>query len=134
MIKFTVFGEPVAQARPRVTRHGAYDPPRCKAYKEQVAIIARVAMRGLSPSQGPIDCRVKVFRCIPKSWSRAKRGAAQAGNLLPTSKPDTDNYLKGIMDGLTGIAWVDDSQVIRVTCEKSYSEQPRAVIEIEEIA
>lgn len=134
MIKFTVFGEPVAQARPRVTRYGAYDPPKCKAYKEQVAIIARAAMRGLSPSQGPIDCRVKVFRCIPKSWSRAKREAAQSGKLLPTSRPDADNYLKGIMDGLTGIAWVDDSQVIRVTCEKSYSEQPRAVIEIEEIA
>ena len=134
MIKFTVFGEPVAQARPRVTRHGAYDPPKCKAYKEQVAIIARVAMRGLSPLQGPIECRVKVFRGIPKSWSRAKRGAAQSGELLPTTKPDTDNYLKGIMDGLKGVAWVDDSQVVRVVCEKAYSEQPRAVIEIRDIA
>ena len=134
MIKFTVFGEPVPQARPRVTRHGAYDPPKCKAYKEQVAIIARVAMRGLSPSQGPIDCRVKVFRCIPKSWSRAKREAARSGKLLPTSRPDADNYLKGIMDGLKGVAWLDDSQVVRVVCEKAYSEQPRAVIEIREIA
>ena len=134
MIRLIVDGEPVPQARPRVTRHGAYDPPKCKAYKEQVALTAKVAMRGLLPSQGPIACHIHVYRGIPKSWSRAKRGAAQAGNLLPTSKPDTDNYLKGIMDGLTGIAWVDDSQVIRVTCEKSYSEQPRAVIEIREIA
>ena len=111
MIKFTEFGEPVAQARPRVTRYGAYDLPKCKAYKEQVALTAKVAMRGLLPSQGPIACHIHVYRGIPKSWSRAKRGAAQAGNLLPTSKPDTDNYLKSIMDGLTGIAWADDSQV-----------------------
>ena len=134
MIKFTVFGEPVAQARPRVTRYGAYDVPKCKTYKEQVALTAKVAMRGLLPSQGPIDCRVKVFRCIPKSWSRAKREAAQRGELLPTTKPDADNYLKGIMDGLKGIVWLDDSQVVRVVCEKAYSEQPRAVIEIREIA
>ena len=134
MIKFTVFGEPVAQARPRVTRYGAYDLPKCKAYKEQVALTAKVAMRGLLPSQGPFACHIHVYRGIPKSWSRAKREAAQSGKLLPTSRPDADNYLKGIMDGLKGVAWLDDSQVVRVVCEKAYSEQPRAVIEIREIA
>ena len=134
MIKFTVFGEPVAQARPRVTRYGAYDLPKCKTYKEQVALTAKVAMRGLLPSQGPIACHIHVYRGIPKSWSRAKREAARSGKLLPTSRPDADNYLKGIMDGLKGVAWLDDSQVVRVVCEKAYSEQPRAVIEIREIA
>ena len=134
MIKFTVFGEPVAQARPRVTRYGAYDLPKCKTYKEQVALTAKVAMRGLLPSQGPIACHIHVYRGIPKSWGRAKREAAQSGKLLPTSRPDADNYLKGIMDGLKGVAWLDDSQVVRVVCEKAYSEQPRAVIEIREIA
>ena len=134
MIRFTVFGEPVPQSRPRVTRHGAYDPPKCKAYKEQVALTAKVAMRGMLPSQGPIACHIHVYRGIPKSWSRAKREAARSGKLLPTSRPDADNYLKGIMDGLKGVAWLDDSQVVRVVCEKAYSEQPRAVIEIREIA
>ena len=134
MIRIIVDGEPVPQARPRVTRYGAYDPPKCKAYKEQVALTAKVAMRGLLPAQGAIECRVKVFRRIPKSWSRAKSGAAQRGEILPTTKPDTDNYLKGIMDGLKGVTWVDDSQVVRIVCEKAYSEQPRAVIEIREIA
>lgn len=36
----------------------------------------------------------------------------------PTLKGDIDNYVKTILDGLNGIAWVDDSQVIKIVAMK----------------
>ena len=56
---------------------------------------------------------------IPKSWPRAKKAEAAAGKLAP-GKPDIDNILKVVLDGLNGIAYEDDKQVTIVQCKKSY--------------
>jgi len=32
---------------------------------------------------------------------------------------DIDNYVKTILDGLNGVAWKDDSQVVKVTAIKA---------------
>jgi Holliday junction resolvase RusA-like endonuclease len=32
---------------------------------------------------------------------------------------DIDNYIKTILDGLNGVAWKDDSQVVKVTAIKA---------------
>lgn len=32
---------------------------------------------------------------------------------------DIDNYVKTILDGLNGVAWKDDSQVVKVTAVKA---------------
>lgn len=38
------------------------------------------------------------------------------------TKPDTDKLLRGICDALTGVLWVDDSQVDYITGWKVYSD------------
>ena len=35
-----------------------------------------------------------------------------------TQKPDVDNVLKAVLDGLNGLAFLDDAQVVRVTVVK----------------
>lgn len=57
---------------------------------------------------------------IPKSWTRVKKADAAAGKLAP-GKPDIDNILKVVLDGLNGIAYEDDKQVVLVQCRKTYS-------------
>lgn len=57
---------------------------------------------------------------IPKSWPRAKKAEALAGK-LPPGKPDIDNILKVVLDGLNGIAYEDDKQVVLTQCKKFYT-------------
>jgi len=39
----------------------------------------------------------------------------------PTSRPDYDNLLKGLMDQGNGILWRDDSQIVKAHIEKRYA-------------
>lgn len=45
----------------------------------------------------------------------------QFGWLPHTKQPDVDKLLRALMDALTGIVWVDDSQVSFVAVNKSYA-------------
>lgn len=132
-IDISIPGEPVAQARPRVTRHGAYDPPKCRAYKELVGMAAKTAMRGRDPLDGPLGIELYIYRGIPKSWSKRKYEQAAAGIIQPVTKPDIDNYVKAIMDGMTGIVWKDDAQVVEVEAIKEYGRVPRAGVRVRQL-
>lgn len=134
MIQFTIYGEPVAQGRPRfTTQHGyvrAYDPQKSRDYKHTV----RLAALDACPQRllGPLVMKVDIYRSIPKSWSKVKQNHADMGLIKPTLKPDVDNYVKGIKDALNGVCYVDDSQVVVLFISKHYSKQPRVEIVIQE--
>ena len=60
-----------------------------------------------------------------------KHGLAKlGGEELPTKKPDLDNVLKAVLDGLNGIAFVDDSQVVAITVRKKYTLTPSVAVAI----
>lgn len=40
---------------------------------------------------------------------------------LSMPKPDVDNIAKGILDGLNGHLWVDDTQIKKLVIEKSWA-------------
>jgi Holliday junction resolvase RusA-like endonuclease len=135
-ISFTVYGEPVAQGRPRAANIAGhirmYDPQKSRDYKDYVRLVASEH----APSkliEGPLQLKVNVYRPIPKSFSKKKAAQAEAGELRPTSKPDADNYLKGIKDALKNVVWKDDSQVVEVSVSKWYSDRPRVEVQILEI-
>lgn len=82
---------------------------------------------------GPLKVQIKVFKGIPKSFSKRKVADAEAGIVLPTTKPDCDNYAKGVKDALKGVIWNDDAQVVKLVVEKFYSAVPRLEIEVAEV-
>lgn len=108
-----------------------YPDPATAAHEAVIAEYGKLMMRGKAPTEKPVCLLVHSFRVVPESWSRRDRAAALAGAILPTSKPDWDNYGK-ITDALNGIAWKDDSQVCDGRVIKRYSEQPGLRIEIRE--
>ena len=125
-------GEPVAQGRPRFTRQGhAYDPPKSREYKERVALAAKKAMRGreMFAKPFPLWCEITVYRKIPKTFTGGKRLAAEYNRYRPITRPDADNYVKGILDAMNGIVYEDDALICRLIVEKAYG-NPRVEIKI----
>lgn len=136
MITFEIPGDPVAKARPRAAMVGGharlYTPAKTEKYEARVAIFGQQAMAGRPPMEGAVALTVHAFFPIPPSWPKKRQAAARAGTEMHTKKPDLDNVVKAIKDGLNGITWVDDSQVaVYRECRKSFSDTPRVLVVIE---
>ena len=135
-IKFTVPGQPVPQGRPRFTTKPfmrTYDPPQSAKYKRKVKKFAdKIAPD--EPLKGELFVEVLIFKETLKSFSKVKKKAAEAKTLRPITKPDADNYAKGILDAVKGVLCEDDGQVVDLVTRKFYSEIPRAEITVKEIS
>ena len=131
---------PVPQGRPRFARRGkftqTYDPPKSKKFKTELRQLAEVeyAEKPYHAEQHkPIVIELKLYIPMLKSFSKIKRLKATDGILRPTTKPDIDNYIKGILDSLNGLFWHDDGQIVEIHAGKYYSDNPRIEMEIKEI-
>lgn len=109
-VTFVVFGEPEGKQRPRKGKCGHfYTPYKTKVYEDKVRRAYLVAAKG-KYFQGMITIGMTAYYRIPKSWTKKKKQQAEAGEIGPT-KPDIDNVLKAVMDGLNGVAYDDDCMV-----------------------
>ena len=139
VFSFTIPGEPVAKGRARAFvragRVAHYTPAKTENYEARVATFAQQAMAGAKPFGGAVALSVVARFSIPASWSKKRRQAAMDGLEYVTKRPDLDNVLKAIKDGMNGVAWKDDSQVcVLRECRKGYSDTPRVLVTVEEIA
>ena len=125
-ITFSVPGVPVAKARPRATTIGGsarlYTPSKTREYEQRVAQVARGAMCKAPPIDRAVAVSLDIRLSVPASWSKSRRADALAGRVFVTSRPDTDNYAKAVLDGCNGVVFLDDAQVVRLTAQKRYAE------------
>lgn len=108
-----------------------YTPKPAEQYKQALAQLAAIVMRRRPPTDKPLSVAVTILKGIPKSWSKREREAALAGRILPTGKPDGDNYLK-MIDAFKGIIWTDDALAVTKKVVKRYSDRPAYCIEVRE--
>jgi len=129
-IHFIVPGQPVPKARARIARgrNGFYTPKKTVDYESLVAKSCKSVMGGQMPFMVGVEIITRFYIKIPKSWSKKKRASAIVGDIRPTSRPDFDNYLKSICDGLNGIAYLDDAQIVEFEGSLWYSDNPRAEV------
>jgi Holliday junction resolvase RusA-like endonuclease len=133
-LQFIVPGEPQGKGRPRFGNGRTYTPAKTVAYEQLIARTAAEAMRHLPYELTALPCyvRVDVYKGVPKSWTQAKRARALDALEIP-GKPDLDNVAKGVLDALNGVAYVDDTQVVRLLVQKQYSLEPRLVVTVKEL-
>lgn len=132
-IQIVVPCAPRGKGRPRTAviagRAHIYTDSKTRSEEAVIRQFAAEAMSGRSPFGGAVILRLCAYRTTPKGFSRIKRAAAERGEIVPTTKPDLDNYIK-MCDALNGIVWIDDSQVVSIVAHKRYSDRPRLVIDV----
>lgn len=104
--------DPVGKGRPRFTANGhTYTDAKTRAF--EMAIRNTWARRhGMSYSevQCPVEVSIRVAKALPKSGRGSFRFDLRA--------PDLDNCAKAILDGLNGMAFADDKQIVKLTVER----------------
>lgn len=115
-VEFTVPGEPVSKSRHKTSvrkgqvRHYA-DPKNVQA-QGRIGIYYRQSRGPGKPGAGGFGVEATFF-----VQSRQRR--------------DVDNFLKLVFDGLTGYAWIDDSQVTEVSAKIIHGDDnPRSEIKV----
>ncbi|MCG9081143.1 RusA family crossover junction endodeoxyribonuclease [Laribacter hongkongensis] len=138
IVRFEVPGTPVGKGRPKVSTRGGkfarmYTPEKTASYEALIALSARQAMGGRPLIDGPVDVSLMIRLAVPASWSKKKQAAALAGQVLPTKKPDADNVLKAVFDGMNGVVWVDDVQACGVVLRKRFAETPGVTVVVRQM-
>jgi Holliday junction resolvase RusA-like endonuclease len=130
--RFTVPGEPRGKGRPRFgkTRAGfavAYTDDKTAAYENLVKLAARQV--GATSIDGPLSVQISAYFVPPQSWTKKRRAAALAGGEAP-SRFDIDNISKAVLDGLNGIAFGDDKQIVTLFARKAFAEVARCEVQV----
>lgn len=118
MEKFEVIGNIVGKGRPRFTRIGGYvrtyTPKKTHDYENLIKESYTGKMY-----DGALKIRINAFFMIPKSYTKKKK--MELPGKVYMMKPDIDNIAKSVLDGLNGVAWSDDTQVVEMSITKHYA-------------
>lgn len=123
---FTVYGEPQGKARARTVRSGgkvhSFTPQKTADYEELVRRAWLASGETGYFNKTPIAVKILAYFQIPKSVSKKKREEMLDDFVRPTKKPDADNIAKIICDGLNGIAYGNDAQVVDLEVTKYWTD------------
>jgi len=115
VLEATIYMEPVGKARARTVRTKggkvmSFTPDKTAAAENLI----RDKIMGLGikfPSGVPIRMTATFFRSRPKSRKK---------DLLPTTRPDLDNYVKLLTDAMEKFAYDNDSQITTLIVKKRF--------------
>lgn len=127
--QFTVFGLPATKGSSvsflgkdgRVVTKA--DCASLAAWSQAVGWAARAARVPMLDRETPVEIRAEFQFVRP---NRSKR-------LVPTVRPDLDKVTRALLDALTGVAFVDDAQVVAIHVAKRYSDAARTDVTVEPI-
>lgn len=113
---------PTPKARPRLSKFAVYTPKKTTNYENLIAYEWKKKYKNLI-LKGAL--KIDLLFCFKKAKTCKKK--------YHTQRPDIDNLLKSILDGLNKTAFVDDCQVVELNSKKVFSDVDKIVITVTEL-
>jgi len=157
-VTFSIPGKPRGQGRPRAAsiagQTRVYKSRNDRLYESRVqeAFYAAVRDMAFEPFRGPLILTVMAFTEPPTSSMRKSSREYFARRKLPslgaidtrlmvlagdpahrTQRPDLSNVVKAVEDGLNGLAFVDDKQIVATIAMKMYGPESCVRVSIREL-
>ena len=128
MIRVEIPGRIVAKQSVRFTKTGhRYQPGEIVNYHARCSHFGTQAMAGMAPIVGACRMSAQIVLATPKSWSKKRK----ARHNWCIAYPDLDNALKALLDGLKGVVFGDDKQVVEVLVHKNYGIADKVIVTVE---
>jgi Holliday junction resolvase RusA-like endonuclease len=115
-LTFFVPGKPIPQGSKNVSRQGFIYETTGKTLRPWRKAIASACPPGWLVEERTIPASVYLTFIMPRPKSTPK--------ITPPAvkRPDLDKLTRAVLDALTGVVWIDDSQVTNLTVEKHIAE------------
>lgn len=124
---------PQPKERPRATvvagRAKIYTPMTTEEYEKRIRA-AWVRAYGDKPEEGALQVRIHFGMPIPMSATKANKKKMLLKQEFPKKRPDLDNLIKAVLDGLNGVAYKDDCQIVTILARKFYASVPYVKVKI----
>jgi Holliday junction resolvase RusA-like endonuclease len=128
---YTVRGDPVALARPRMGKK-----PYCNVYdsQKQLKLLMSITLGGQHDEEplfeGPLYVDIIFYMRMPMMTLPRRK---VLNGTFCKKRPDIDNMCKFYLDVANGIIYSDDSTIACMTLRKIYDFEPRTVMTVSEI-
>lgn len=128
-VEFIIPGEPVGKQRPKASfqMRRIYTPEKTINYE---SFVKHCYYGNPHFCERQVGVNMKVYLPIPSSTSKKKQQQMLDKIIRPCKKPDIDNVIKSVLDGLNGVAYEDDKQVVELHAEKYYDLTPRVEVKL----
>lgn len=133
---FEIMGMPQGKARartfynPKLGKHQSMTPEKTVLYENLIktSFLAAEHKQTFFDKE-PVEMYITAMFPIPKSTTKKDRERIKNKELFPMKKPDADNIAKVICDALNGVAYHDDTQVVRLEVRKVFTEgEPKVIV------
>ena len=136
-VMFEIEGKPFGKGRPRFARRGkfvsTYTDAKTKSYETTIRDAAKAAMGSSEPLETAVSVSIYIRCPIPASYSNKRKLACLDQDERPTKKPDWDNCAKIICDGMNGIIFKDDAQIVDAHVTKVYASDAGVDVLVKEV-
>ena len=147
VVRFEVPGRPSPKERHRTVAFAgadgrvhmrSYTPRTTEIFENRVGMCFIAAARDIDtgdggfPFSGNVAIEIRAFFTVPKSYSKKRRQECAGETRYYSHKPDSDNIVKAVLDGLNHVAYKDDSSVVSVRATKLYGNRDRTEVTITE--
>ena len=123
-VSFEILGNPPPQPRMRRGRYGLYNPgnKQTAAFRNQVKALVPATVHGPVFAAGvSLTVVLKFYRRRPNKDFQGNNRLGMLKALIPFFRPvvpDIDNLAKFVLDGMNGLVYADDRQVVHLSVYK----------------